>query len=176
MAVNGYAIASVGVGSLLLWSAVHNEKISATTRDVISGKKPPKDGPPSIADDTTSGGGNAATGGSAPSAPTSVSGNVAIGKMLASARGWGSGSEWDSLYNLWERESGWSNVAENESSGAYGIAQALGHGPTNQYPAGPANPPTSSATAQILWGLGYISATYGDPNAAWAHEVSEGWY
>jgi hypothetical protein len=78
--------------------------------------------------------------------------------------------------SLWNRESGWSNTAENPSSGAYGIAQALGHGPTNQYPAGPANPPVSSASAQIAWGLSYIKQTYGSPSAAWAHEESEGWY
>jgi len=85
--------------------------------------------------------------------------------------------KYDGLGNeLWTRESGWSNTAENRKSGAYGIAQALGHGPTNQYPAGPANPPTSDPRAQVEWGLGYIANTYGDPCAAWAHEESQGWY
>jgi resuscitation-promoting factor RpfB len=109
-------------------------------------------------------------------APTAVAGNVALGQRLAGAYGWGSGPQWDCLYALWQRESGWSATAENPRSGAYGIAQALGHGPTNQYPAGPANPPVSSAPAQIGWGLGYIDGTYGKPCAAWAHEQADSWY
>jgi resuscitation-promoting factor RpfB len=108
-------------------------------------------------------------------APASVSGNVALGQQLAGAYGWSVGPQWTCLYDLWQRESGWSNTAENPSD-AYGIAQALGHGPTNQYPAGSANPPTSSASAQIEWGLGYIAGTYGTPCGAWAHEESDSWY
>ena len=112
---------------------------------------------------------------SAPAGPVSVSGNVALGQRLAGGYGWGSGPQWGCLYALWQRESGWSNTAENPSD-AYGIAQALGHGPTNQYPAGPANPPTSSAGAQIRWGLGYIADTYGSPCGAWSHEEADDWY
>jgi resuscitation-promoting factor RpfB len=111
----------------------------------------------------------------APAGPVSVSGNVALGQRLASGYRWGSGTQWNCLYALWERESGWSNTAENPSD-AYGIAQALGHGPTNQYPAGPANPPTSSAQAQIAWGLGDIRSTYGTACTAWGHEQADGWY
>lgn len=108
-------------------------------------------------------------------APSSVSGNVALGQQLAGPYGWGSGPQWSCLDQLWQRESGWSNTAENASD-AYGIAQALGHGPSNQYPAGPANPPVSSARAQIRWGLRYIQTTYGDPCTAWSHEGADGWY
>jgi hypothetical protein len=103
-------------------------------------------------------------------------GNVALGQQLAGSYGWSSGPQWTCLYDLWERESGWSNTADNPQSGAYGIAQALGHGPTNQYPAGPANPPVSSASAQITWGLGYIRDTYGSPCGAWSHEEADSWY
>jgi len=109
-------------------------------------------------------------------APASVSGNVALGRQLAGGYGWGSGGQWNCLYALWQRESGWSSTAENPRSGAYGIAQALGHGPTNQYPVGPANPPVSSASAQIRWGLGYVAVTYGTPCGAWAHEEADSWY
>jgi len=107
--------------------------------------------------------------------PASVAGNVALGERMAAARGW-TGVQWRCLYALWSRESGWSNTAENSSSGAYGIAQALGHGPTNQYPAGPANPPRSDPRAQVRWGLGDIASVYGSPCAAWAHEQAAGWY
>jgi hypothetical protein len=177
MAINGVALTVLGAGAVLLWSAVSNQHVTTTIQDIIKGQTPPagpmEQGSPSSASTTAGGGGGG--GSSAPAAPANVSGNVAIGKMLAAARGW-TGGQWDALYALWQRESGWDNLARNASSGAYGIAQALGHGPTNQYPAGPANPPTSSATAQIEWGLGYIASTYGTPEAAWAHEESAGWY
>ncbi len=81
--------------------------------------------------------------------PSPASGNAALGQHLAAAYGWGNGAPWRCLDTLWTRESGWSATAENPRSGAYGIAQALGHGPTSQYPPGPANPPVSGPAAQI---------------------------
>jgi len=118
----------------------------------------------------------AALAGLALAAAVHAAGNVARGQQLAAGDGWGSGPQWNCLYALWQRESGWSNTAENPRSGAYGIAQALGHGPTGQYPAGPANPPVSDPSAQVRWGLGYIAGTYGTPCAAWAHEEADSWY
>ena len=113
-------------------------------------------------------------------APASVpsAGYAPLGQRMAARAGW-TGAQWICLDWLWNRESGWSRTAENPKSGAYGIAQALGHGPTNQYPAGPANPPTSSARAQIAWGLGYVAnPPYGThtPCQAWGHEQTYGWY
>jgi hypothetical protein len=105
----------------------------------------------------------------------STGSNVDLGRQMAAGYGW-TGQQWDCLNWLWTQESGWSNTAENPKSGAYGIAQALGHGPTNQYPAGPANPPQSDPRAQITWGLGYIKDTYGSPCGAWAHEEAQNWY
>ncbi len=119
------------------------------------------------------GGGDSAPARAGVAAPPSS--NVALGQQMAAAYGW-TGSQWDCLDWLWTRESGWSNIAENPKSGAYGIAQALGHGPTNQYPADPANPPRSSVRAQIRWGLRYIRSSYGTPCSAWAHETADGWY
>jgi len=119
--------------------------------------------------------------------------NQAIGQLVTAAYGWAptqSAPDWSALVNLWNQESGWDNNAVNPSSGAYGIAQALGHGDgaatqgsvTNEYGgygisdslAQAAN--SGDATAQITWGLQYIKATYGTPSAAWAHEQSNGWY
>ena len=111
-------------------------------------------------------------------APAPAGGTVALGQQMAAQAGW-TGGQWNCLDWLWTRESGWNRLAENPKSGAYGIAQALGHGPTNQYPAGPANPPVSDARTQIRWGLGYIANTpYGThtPCQAWAHETAYGWY
>ena len=180
MTVNGVALGAAGVGVILLWSGLHNASILTSIQDIVQGKQPQPGPNPTVgnlAAEGSGGGGQEGTAtGDAPQAPSTVSGNVALGKMLAAPFGWSTGAQWNALYALWQRESGWSNTAENPSSGALGIAQALGHGPTNQYPAGPANGPTFSAAAQIAWGLAYIKATYGNPVNAWAHETSFGWY
>jgi resuscitation-promoting factor RpfB len=105
-------------------------------------------------------------------APSSVSGNVALGQQLAKPYGWGSGPQWTCLDELWQQESSWSNTADNSDGGAYGIPQAL---PASKMPAA-ALPPENSASVQIKWGLGYISGRYGDPCTAWGHEEADGWY
>lgn len=179
----GAAAGVVGLGTLLLWSAIKGKKITAVLRDLIAGKSPVNAaGTPILGTGTGSTAGDAAGGSlsaaeNAGASTAEAAKNQALAVPLATLYGWPPGtSNWTSLVALWNRESGWNNTAENASSGAYGIAQALGHGPTNQYPAGPANPPISSATAQIAWGLQYIKSTYGSPDAAWAHEESAGWY
>lgn len=108
-------------------------------------------------------------------ATASAAANQALAKSLAPAD-WTTGTQWDDLVALWNRESGWSNTAMNPTSGAFGIAQAL---PPSKYPV--AGQPTSmggsaDAKAQIQWGLQYIQQRYGSPAAAWAHEEAYGWY
>lgn len=178
----------MAAGGLLVWSGVKGASVTTALRDLLSGTKPTAAnvnpiGTPAVA--TAAGGVGAPTGstfgGNLPIGDLGATGgtaaaNQAIARLLAAPYGWSTGAQWNALVALWNRESGWNNKAENSTSGAYGIAQALGHGPTNQYPAGPANPPTSSASAQIAWGLSYIKSTYGSPVAAWAHENSAGWY
>ena len=73
---------------------------------------------------------------------------------------------------LWEAESSWNVSAENPSTGAYGIPQAV---PGSKMSAAGPDWQTDAAT-QIRWGLGYISAAYGSPRSAWGHEVTYGWY
>lgn len=106
---------------------------------------------------TGGGGGNAA--------------NQALGKAMAAAAGW-TGSQWTALQALWTRESGWNTYAKNASSGAYGIPQSL---PASKMASAGSDYLTNPAT-QIKWGLEYIADRYGSPAAAWAHEVSAGWY
>jgi len=186
----GAAVGVLAVGALLAWSGLAGKKVTVALRDLISGKSP-KSAPGTpitpVTDSQLSGSGvfggsgltgiGASIGGGSIATAAIAKKNQAIAAPMATLYGWGPGtSNWESLLKLWTRESGWNNRAENSSSGAYGIAQALGHGPTNQYPAGPANPPIASATAQIAWGLQYIKDTYGNPNGAWAHEESAGWY
>jgi hypothetical protein len=85
-------------------------------------------------------------------------------------------SQFNCLDPLWNQESGWNQFAENATSLAYGIPQAL---PFNKMPqaAWPASAGgSSSPSAQINWGLGYIKSVYGTPCNAWGHEQSFGWY
>ena len=94
-----------------------------------------------------------------------------VAQRMLGQFGW-SGSQFSCLEPLWERESGWDVTAENPSSGAYGIPQALSgslmasSGPDWQ----------TDAATQIRWGLTYIQGRYGSPCGAWAHEEADGWY
>lgn len=187
MASKGAAVGVLAVGALLAWSGLAGKKVTVALRDLVAGKSPTTAAgtPITPVDDSTASGFagqgltgiSASIGGGSIAADAIAKKNQAIAVPIATLFGWGPGtSNWESLLKLWTKESGWNNRAENSSSGAYGIAQALGHGPTNQYPAGPANPPIASAAAQITWGLGYIKQRYGNPNAAWAHETANNWY
>ncbi len=94
-----------------------------------------------------------------------------IAAIQVAARGWGS-DQYQCLVNLWNRESHWNPYAENASSGAYGIPQAL---PGSKMASAGADWRTNPAT-QITWGLGYIAGRYGTPCAAWGHSNGYGWY
>ncbi|MEV0268874.1 lytic transglycosylase domain-containing protein [Hamadaea sp. NPDC050747] len=106
-----------------------------------------------------------------PAACTAYSGNKLIACKLLPAYGFAY-SQMTPLVKLWNRESGWDETAENSSSGAYGIPQAL---PGNKMATAGSDWRTNPAT-QIKWGLGYIKSVYGSPSAAWAHSQSTGWY
>jgi len=80
--------------------------------------------------------------------------------------------QWQYLDALWQRESGWNHLAENASSGAYGIPQSLpGSKMADVAPDWRTNPET-----QITWGLAYIAARYRNPQGAWEHSQRVGWY
>lgn len=80
--------------------------------------------------------------------------------------------QWQYLDALWQRESGWNHLAENASSGAYGIPQSLpGSKMADVAPDWRTNPET-----QITWGLAYIAARYSNPRGAWEHSQRFGWY
>ena len=94
-----------------------------------------------------------------------------IAKQMLGQYGWSSG-QFSCLSPLWAHESGWSVTAENTSSGAYGIPQAL---PGSQMATAGSDWQTNAAT-QIKWGLTYIHDRYGSPCGAEAHEQADGWY
>jgi len=87
------------------------------------------------------------------------------------ARGWGE-DQYNCLVSLWQKESGWRVNAQNGSSGAYGIPQAL---PGSKMATAGADWATNAGT-QIEWGLGYITGRYGTPCGAWAKSQASGWY
>lgn len=95
----------------------------------------------------------------------------AYARALVARYGWDD-AQWSCLSALWNRESGWTVTADNPSTGAYGIPQAL---PGDRMAAMGADW-RSNAHTQIRWGLSYISDRYGSPCAAWAHSLSSNWY
>lgn len=100
--------------------------------------------------------------------------NAALARKMMPS--WGSGVAWTDWNNVAMRESGWSQFAQNSSSGAYGIPQALPYTkmPRAAWPASAGG--SSDPGSQISWMVGYIKGRYGNPQGAWAHELSNGWY
>jgi hypothetical protein len=170
--ISGTDAAVTAAGAVLVWSGWKGATLAATFKALLAGNL--------NAPDTESAPASPAAAASVPGAETqSASANQQLAQQVIAAdpsyQGWGNGDDWQDLLSLWDEESGWSNTADNESSGAYGIAQAL---PPTKMPAAAQAPPvgTSNAQAQIEWGLSYIASTYGNPQMAWAHEVANGWY
>ncbi len=72
-------------------------------------------------------------------------------------------AQFQCLDSLWIGESGWNPLAENTSSGAFGIPQAL---PGNKM-ASAGDDWQTNAITQVKWGLDYIRDKYGTPCSAW---------
>lgn len=105
------------------------------------------------------------------SGDNSPAGAQATARGMLAGYGWGD-DQFSCLVSLWQKESGWNYQAQNRSSGAYGIPQAL---PGSKMGSAGADWATNAAT-QIAWGFGYISGRYGSPCGAWSHSQSVGWY
>ncbi len=83
-----------------------------------------------------------------------------------------SSDQFGCLDSLWTRESNWTVNADNPTSSAYGIPQAL---PGSKMSSAGSDWATNPVT-QIRWGLGYIQDRYGSPCSAWGHSQGVGWY
>jgi hypothetical protein len=94
----------------------------------------------------------------------------AYAKEQCRSYGW-SEDDYNSLVQLWEKESGW-NVAAGDPNKAYGIPQAC---PGNKMASCGADWKTNYET-QINWGLSYIKDRYGNPSNAWNHFLKKNWY
>jgi hypothetical protein len=112
----------------------------------------------------------------------------AYAKKLLGVFGWS--GQWSAFSSIVNAESGWNPSIQNtQGSGAYGIAQALGHGTAaDQGSQSDAYGGYGLSTAQakkansgdgylqLLWMMNYIKSRYGDPNAAWAYHLAHNSY
>jgi len=196
--VSGIGVIYTTTGFVLVWSGVKNASIKDTLTSFLKGAVPTPNPTGAVtvgvsstgsssSGETTANGAVVPVGGTV--SGTGAKANKAAAMLQAAAYGW-TGSQWTALDNVEMAEAGWNNLAQNPSSGAFGIAQALGHGTSgtagkygNNYGANyglstaqakAAN--DGSAGPQIQWFLGYIKAVYGTPEKAWAHEQANHWY
>ena len=184
--ISGLSVSYAAIGGILLWSGIKGNTISDTLKTVLSGQVPAQGnetiGTPEV---------SISSGSSLPADATSpistntgttasAASNQAIAKLLAAPYGWSTGAEWTALVNLWNHESSWSNTAQNSSSGAFGIPQALPYSkmPKAAWPvsAGGSSVASVQASAQISWGLSYIKSEYGSPVAAWNFDSTHAGY
>lgn len=95
-----------------------------------------------------------------------------VARNLLGDHGWDLESQWPCLDKLWTKESRWKVDADNPTSSAYGIPQAL---PGRRMAAYGSDWRTNPVT-QIKWGLDYIEDAHGSPCDAWAHSKAKNWY
>lgn len=106
-----------------------------------------------------------------PASCKAYSGNKAIGCKLM--LDWGFKlDQMPCLENIWDKESGWNEHAQNSSSGAYGIPQALPGDKMAEY----GDDWRDNPATQIKWGLDYIKGRYDSPCGAWSYWQANGWY
>lgn len=185
MPISGLSVAYTAVGGIILWSGITGQTLSQTFKDIASGQAPK-----ATASNAQSNTAAANVGSSGPVTANTVTTiqNYNLARLVASTYGWGTGQEFASLTEIIQNESGGNPLAANPS-GAFGIAQALGHGNaatqgTYSDSYGGYGVPTStcvaansgSASAQLVWMMAYISQTYGDPIKAWSFHVANGYY
>jgi Transglycosylase SLT domain len=94
-------------------------------------------------------------------------------QTAAAKRGWGSGTQWDSLLKLIQGESGFNPNAQNPTSTAYGLFQFL-----NSTWGTVGGSKTSNPALQSEYGMRYIGQSYGNPSNAYTRWFSRSphWY
>lgn len=90
---------------------------------------------------------------------------------IAATYGWDA-QQYTCIENLWEKESNWRVTADNPTSSAYGIPQAL---PGSRM-AEIADDWRTNPVTQIKWGAQYIEKRYGTPCVAYNKALNVGWY
>ncbi|WP_223837851.1 transglycosylase SLT domain-containing protein [Streptomyces venezuelae] len=102
----------------------------------------------------------------APQSSYTVAQVKAIAKQMVPA------GQFQCFSNIVNHESTWNYRAQNPSSGAYGLVQAL---PGSKMSSAGADWRTNPAT-QIEWGLNYMNKRYGSPCGAWSFWQANNWY
>ncbi|MBM7171523.1 lytic transglycosylase domain-containing protein [Streptomyces sp. G44] len=95
-----------------------------------------------------------------------------VAQVQAMARQMVPGDQFQCFSNIVNHESTWNYKAQNASSGAYGLVQAL---PGSKMASAGADWQTNPAT-QIKWGLNYMNDRYGSPCGAWDFWQNNHWY
>jgi len=182
--MDGVGLGALAIGSVFTYAGVKGFSIPQAFQYVVQGKSPA--GLPQTAGVTAP---SEASAGGGTSPVTGGGSAQQILQATAARFGW-TGAQWQALQQVESHEAGFNPKAKNPSSGALGLAQALGHGGTNtagtlgnEYGANyglsaeqakAAN--SGDAAAQALWMCGYIKSRYGDPVKAWAFWQSHHWY
>jgi resuscitation-promoting factor RpfB len=193
MAISGIGLAYATAGGVLLWSGIKGETVAQTVGELARGKQPTGADTEAVTIASAPSSASSAGGGGGSFATPIGSGSSAAGmsalKQAANPYGWDTGAQWTKLVYVEMREAGFNPHARNPTSGALGLAQALGHGNANtagtlgnEYggygltdaQAKLAN--SGNAYWQAVWMVNYIKATYGTPEAAAAHEAADNWY
>jgi hypothetical protein len=135
------------------------------------------------------GGGGGGGGGGSPGSSVAAKGPLQkYAQSLLAKYGWS--NQWGAFQSIVNAESGWNPSIQNtQGSGAYGIAQALGHGTAatrgsqsdayggyglTDSQAKQAN--SGNGYMQLLWMMNYIRSRYGSPDAAWQYHLAHNSY
>lgn len=181
--VDGPALTTIVIGGVFAYAGIKGKSVLQTAQSFISGAGPattPQSA--TIAGIPTNSRGvnaNTSVGDVFTDIPPQItSGNPqAVLQQIAATFGWGSGAQWQALQALEMREAEFNPTKKNPSSGAYGLAQSLGHhfsgGPAsngiNEYGGQGLTPAQSRAASsgdpvpQALWMMRYIRGKYGNP-------------
>ena len=92
-------------------------------------------------------------------------------QLVLNKYGWGD-AQFQCYDDIIMKESRWITTADNPTSSAYGIPQAL---PGKKMASAGADWLTNPAT-QIKWGLGYVADRYGTPCQALSFRRVHNWY
>ncbi|MFF7855466.1 transglycosylase SLT domain-containing protein [Streptomyces sp. NPDC007904] len=101
-----------------------------------------------------------------------VQSSYTVAQVQAMARQIVPADQFQCFSNIVDHESSWNYRADNPTSDAYGLVQAL---PGSKMSSAGADWMTNPAT-QIKWGLGYMNDRYGSPCGAWSFWQANHWY
>lgn len=191
MAINGVAVGITAAGAVFLYSGISGKGVLSSLQYIVQGKSPASvQSAPSGLD----------TQNAYQTQDTLLNPNSGVQNDSSSAQaalqaaatvfGWGSGAQWTALNAIEMQEAGYNPTATNPSSGAYGMAQSLGHsysgGPAsngvNEYGGYTLTAAQSEAASlgnpvyQSIWMCDYIQQRYGSPVVAEQFHLANGYY